>query len=165
MPTVVTPIDMVRLLGICLGRQDVRPGETDVPSTLDGMCVPDGYRVGAWRVTRGLDCADTGDGLADAITIWAAARAAGPPLEPASTYPKPATAATAPHATDAQRLAEQGTVHRFARDRRAPRANGPAAAMPYAQAPSAAGRSRAPAWSEAFQVGRARVGSRCPPRC
>jgi hypothetical protein len=60
-----------------------------------------------------------------------------PPLEPVSIYPQTGHGDDgSPRVTDAQRLAEQGTVHRFARDRRAPRATGPAAPLPYAHRPA-----------------------------
>ncbi len=86
-----------------------------------------------------LDCPDTVGGLADAIMIWAATRAAAAPLEPVSIYPQTSHGDDgAPRVTDGQRLAEQGTVHRFARDRRAPRANSPAAPLPYAHRPATA---------------------------
>jgi hypothetical protein len=87
-----------------------------------------------------LDCPDTVGGLADAIMTWAATRATAPPLEPVSIYPQTSHGDDgSPRVTDAQRLGEQGTMHRFARDRRAPRATGPAAPLPYAHRPATAG--------------------------
>ena len=77
---------------------------------------------------RELDCPDTVGGLADAIMTWAATRATAPPLEPVSIYPQTSHGDDgAPRVTDAQRLAEQGTMHRFARDRRTAR-HGPGGA-------------------------------------
>jgi hypothetical protein len=64
-----------------------------------------------------LDFADTVGGLADAIMTWATTRATPPP-EPVSIYPQTTHGDDgAPRVTDAQRLAELGTMHRFARDR------------------------------------------------
>jgi hypothetical protein len=75
--------------------------------------------------------------ISHALMTWTATRAAGPLLQPASTYPQTMHHDDGtPQVTDVQRLAEQRTAHRFSRDRRAPRTYPPAAAMPYAHRPA-----------------------------
>ncbi len=77
--------------------------------------------------------------ISDALMAWASTHAAGRVMEPAGTYPDTSHHDDGtPRVTDSQRLAEQRTVHRFARDRRAPRTYDPAAAMPYAHRPTEA---------------------------
>jgi hypothetical protein len=93
-----------------------------------------------------LGCSGGGRGLDNAVMIWVSAHAHGrPPMQPATTYPQTSHHHDgSPSLTDIQRLAEQQTIRRFALDRRAPRSQGPAAAMPYAHrsAPATVGARR-----------------------
>jgi hypothetical protein len=93
---------------------------------------------------RALGCVDPPrrHDLSDALIGWIATRAASPQFQSASTYPDTRHHDDGtPRIIDQYRLGERLTVAHFQRDRRAPRTHSPAAPMPYAHRPAAAGLS------------------------
>ena len=80
--------------------------------------------------------------VSNALIGWIDTRAAMAHFEPVATYPDTRHHEDGtPRITDQYRLAEHLTTVQFQRDRRAPRSHSPAAPMPYAHRPAAAGAS------------------------